>query len=93
MYREILLPADGSPGADVAVDHALDVAARFDATVDVLYVADTTRDSVTAVGHGVVDVLEAEGEGVVADTAERAASVASTTSSNGSSTATPARGS
>jgi nucleotide-binding universal stress UspA family protein len=40
MYDRILVPTDGSEGMDRVVDHAADVAAGRDATVDVLYVVD-----------------------------------------------------
>jgi len=40
MYDRILLPTDGHESMERVVDHAADVAARRDATVDVLYVVD-----------------------------------------------------
>jgi nucleotide-binding universal stress UspA family protein len=66
MYEDILLPVDGSAGADAVLDHVADIARWADATVQVLYVADTGRDSVTVVDATVVDALESEGEDVVA---------------------------
>lgn len=72
MFEEILLPTDGSEGTDEAVDHALDIAERFDATAYVVHVADTNKDSVTVVGTEVVDALEREGEEIVDSTAEAA---------------------
>ncbi|MFB6107298.1 MAG: universal stress protein [Haloplanus sp.] len=72
MYDRLLFPTDGSDGAAGAFDHVLDVAAHHGATVYVLNVADTTRDSVTRIGDEVVDTLETEGERVVAEAAERA---------------------
>jgi len=39
MYNTILFPTDGSNGAKVALEHARDVAKRYDATLHVLYVA------------------------------------------------------
>ncbi|WP_435117726.1 universal stress protein [Halolamina sp. C58] len=41
MYDHILLPTDGSEGADAVADHVGAIADRFDATVHVLAVADT----------------------------------------------------
>ena len=41
MYDRILLPTDGSKGVDRAIDHAIDAAERYDATLHVLYVVDT----------------------------------------------------
>ncbi|EMA46317.1 universal stress protein [Halococcus saccharolyticus] len=72
MFETILLPTDGSNGATVAVDHVLDIAAAHDATVHILNVADTTRDSVIQIQGDVVDVLEQEGEQIVRDAADRA---------------------
>jgi nucleotide-binding universal stress UspA family protein len=72
MYDAILFPTDGSEGAAVALDHVLDLAAAHGATVHVLNVADTTRDSVLRIGDDVVDVLEQEGDRVVDDVADRA---------------------
>ena len=41
MYDRILLPTDGSQGVDRAIDHAVDAAERYDATLHVLYVVDS----------------------------------------------------
>ncbi|KAB1194574.1 universal stress protein [Haloferax sp. MBLA0076] len=46
MYSHILFPTDGSECADAALDHALDHAEMYDATIHALYVAD-----VREVGH------------------------------------------
>ncbi|UPV72835.1 universal stress protein [Halorussus limi] len=70
MFEDILVPVDGSDGADAAVGHAADVAERFEATVHVLFVASTNRDSVTVVGSDVVDALEREGGDIVDAAAE-----------------------
>ncbi|GAB3410504.1 universal stress protein [Haloparvum alkalitolerans] len=40
MYERILIPTDGSEVAEAAVDHALDLAERYDAEVHALYVVD-----------------------------------------------------
>lgn len=71
MYDEVLLPVDGNDGADPVIDHVGTLAEWADATVTVLYVADTTRDSVTTVGGRVVDALVSEGEEVVEAAADR----------------------
>jgi nucleotide-binding universal stress UspA family protein len=71
MYDTVLFPTDGSEGADAALEHATDIAKRYDATVHVLYVADTNRDSVSTVGGEVVDALEREGGSVVDDVVDR----------------------
>lgn len=62
MYENILLPFDGSDGANDVLQHASDIAHWADATLHLLYVADTTRDSVTTVRGDVVDTLVREGE-------------------------------
>lgn len=72
MYESILFPTDASEGAAAAFDHAADLAATFDATLSVLFVADTSRESVTMVEGEIVDALEAEGEAAVADLVDRA---------------------
>ncbi|WP_436347631.1 universal stress protein [Natronorubrum sp. FCH18a] len=41
MYERILIPTDGSDVAELAVEHALDIAAQYDAEVHALYVVDT----------------------------------------------------
>jgi nucleotide-binding universal stress UspA family protein len=73
MYDAILVPTDGSDPATAALDHAISLAARHDATLHVVFVADTTVDSVTNVQGRVLDTLESEGEEVVDDAATRAA--------------------
>lgn len=65
MYEDILLPFDGSDGAAEALRHAAEIAHWADATIHVLFVADTTRDSVTVVETQVIDALVQEGEGIV----------------------------
>lgn len=40
MYDHILIPTDGSKGARKAIDHGVDLAAAFDATVHALYVVE-----------------------------------------------------
>ncbi len=73
MYDRILFPTDGGEAAEAVLDHVVDVAAASDATLYVLYVANSNENSVTRVGGDVVDALEEEGERVVEEAAERAA--------------------
>lgn len=73
MYDRILFPTDGSETALAALDYALLVADVHGATLHVLNVADTNRDSVTQIRGEVVDVLESEGEQTVSEAADRAA--------------------
>jgi len=65
MYKEILLPFDGSDGAAAALHHAAEIAHWGDATIHVLFVADTTRDSVTVIEGKPIDALVDHGEDVV----------------------------
>lgn len=67
MYEDILFPFDGSEGAAEALHHAAEIAHWADATIHVLFVADTTRDSVTVVETQVVDALVQKGEDIVED--------------------------
>ena len=70
MYEDMLLPFDGSDGAAAALHHAAEIAHWADATIHLLFVADTTRESVTVVETEVVDTLVREGENVLEDAAE-----------------------
>jgi nucleotide-binding universal stress UspA family protein len=70
MYDDILLPVDGATGATAVLHHAGALAHRTGATVRLLNVADTARDSVTVAGGNVIDALEREGEQVVEEAAE-----------------------
>jgi len=72
MFDKLLFPTDGSDGAAAVFDHVLDVAEAHDATVHVLNVADTTRESVTQVQGRVVDALEQAGAETVREAATRA---------------------
>jgi len=67
MYETILVPTDGSDQADAALDHARSLARTHDATIHLLYVADSNRDSVTTLDGEVVDALEREGERILTD--------------------------
>jgi nucleotide-binding universal stress UspA family protein len=65
MYEDVLVPFDGSEGAAEVLHHASEIAHWADATIHVLYVADTNRDSVTVVEGQTVDALAQEGEDMV----------------------------
>jgi nucleotide-binding universal stress UspA family protein len=73
MYDQILFPTDGSEPAASTFDYALQVASEHEATVHVLHVADTGRDSLTRIQGEVLDVFEQEGEQIVDEAAQRAA--------------------
>ncbi|QLD86065.1 universal stress protein [Natronomonas halophila] len=51
MYEKILVPTDGSDTAENAVEHALDIAEKYDAEVHALYVVDTDSMSLTLGGE------------------------------------------
>ncbi|WP_137285624.1 universal stress protein [Halorussus salinisoli] len=67
MFDDILIPTDGSDEADVAVDHGIELAKKYDATVRVLHVV-----NLVALGR-VSDVQPAKdaGRGIVATVGDR----------------------
>lgn len=73
MYDRVLFPTDGSEGAKAIFDRVLDIVADHGATLHVLNVADTRRDSVTRIQGKIVDALEREGERIVEEAAASAA--------------------
>ena len=59
MYEKVLIPTDGSDRAQDAVDHGVELAAAFDATVHALYVIETKAHYVfTAAGHDPAEMDE-----------------------------------
>jgi nucleotide-binding universal stress UspA family protein len=70
MYEHILLPYDGSEGAAKVLHHASEIAHWSNGTIQVLYVADTARDSVTVVEGETVDALVREGTEIVEEAAK-----------------------
>jgi nucleotide-binding universal stress UspA family protein len=70
MYDRILLPVDEAAVESSLLYHAAEIATWDGASVELLYVADTTRDSVTVAEGDLIDVLVGEGEDVVAEAAE-----------------------
>lgn len=68
----MLFPTDGSEGANVAFEHILEIADANGSTVHLLNVADTARYSGVRLGGKIIDVLENNGEEIVARSAERA---------------------
>lgn len=71
VYDHILFPTDGSDGAEAALDHAVDLAVTYDATLHVLYVVDTDTRGMATVGNEVAEQLETEGQSVVEATTDR----------------------
>jgi len=77
MYDTILVPTDGSPGAETAAAHAVALAKAHGATVHALYVVDVRMSPVSAdMDHDeVVALVDDSGErptAAVLDRAERA---------------------
>jgi len=72
MYQKILVPTDGSAGADAALAEAIDLAAAFDATVHSLYVADTSAAQPETGYVDIVESFERIGEETTTDAVERA---------------------
>ncbi|MFB6171055.1 MAG: universal stress protein [Haloarculaceae archaeon] len=76
MYEHVLVPTDGSDHANRAVEHAVAIASRFDATLHGLYVVETR----TAYDNAIVDpeevkqTLREEGEAALAALRDRATS-------------------
>ena len=73
MYEEILVATDGSPTARRAVDHAVELAADFDAHLYVVYVVDATAYGFADARSDLVrDALTDEGEAAVESAVEAA---------------------
>ena len=72
MYHDVLFPTDGSAGASAALDHAIEHALTYDATLHVLYVVEETYPAVEAGPSDVLDALRSEGEAALEDARDRA---------------------
>lgn len=72
MYRRILLPTDGSTTTDRALDHAADLASRYDAELHVVYVIDATVFSDDVATGTLQAEFEAQGESIVERVSDRA---------------------
>jgi len=75
MYEHILVPTDGSEEAEAATDHAIDLAAAFDATVHTLYAIEpenTTLPSEAMRHDEVYEEYVEWGEEITAAVVERA---------------------
>ncbi len=74
MYDDILVPTDGSRAVDGAVEHALELAATYDATVHVLYAITPLYAPETGFEQ-VYSAMESEGEDAVEEVRRRAEDV------------------
>ena len=78
MYDHVLLPTDGSVGGDRAIDHAIDAADRYGATLHVLYVVDSdvvnaySGDEFVDGAEGAEETLEETGREALDAVATRA---------------------
>lgn len=80
MYENILIPTDGSSTANVAVDHAVDLAAKYDARLHALYVVDI--DAVNfGLGTEQVDRIRQGNFGEMTDLKEKADAATGTVAS------------
>lgn len=73
MYDHVLLPVDADGDADVAAEHAFDLAERYGATLHVVHATDAMNATVTGFSDEVIDTLEREGRTAVEEVARRAA--------------------
>ncbi|GAB3668861.1 universal stress protein [Halopiger thermotolerans] len=71
MYEKILVPTDGSETSEAAVDHAIDLAEKYEAGLHALYVVDTDSMSLTLGGEQ-LDRIEQGRFGEMDEVRERA---------------------
>ena len=74
-YDDVLIPTDGSPRSEHAVDHGLELADRADATVHSVYVVDERRYGETPALSSyeiAFEQFERKGEELTEDVARRA---------------------
>lgn len=78
MYESVLLPTDASDGMDRAVEHAINAAKQYGATLHVLYVVDTdtynsySGDEYVHEFEGLESALEQAGEEAIEEIVEAA---------------------
>ncbi len=74
MYDTILVPTDGSDPANRAVEHALELADRYDAAIHVLYCVETHRYGEPALSSAelVIDNLEDRGAAMCQEVGDQA---------------------
>lgn len=70
MYDKILVPTDGSEGAEVALDHAIDIAEKYGAEIHALYVVDLRADSTSDLVSNLLGQFEEIGEKATASMKE-----------------------
>jgi len=74
MMDKVMIATDGSPGAQGAVEHGLDLAEAFDAEVHLIYVVETEATYILTIGVSDKQMKEYRqyGEEVISDLVERA---------------------
>ncbi|MFB6204210.1 MAG: universal stress protein [Candidatus Nanohaloarchaea archaeon] len=73
MYEKILLPTDGSEGAEKAFKHAKELADKYGAELHILYVADIRIESVSDFVSNISGALEEAGRETTEELEEKAA--------------------
>ncbi|WP_193565050.1 universal stress protein [Natronorubrum aibiense] len=71
-YDRIVIPTDGSDAADRAAENALEIAEKYDASVNVVYVVDTTTYDLEDAPRSIVGLLKEGGENATETVAEMA---------------------
>jgi len=71
-YTDVLVPTDGSEGAEAAIDPAVDIASTYDARVHALSVIDTMAMGVDVRSAAILDALEEAARSAVETVEERA---------------------
>jgi len=80
MYDRVLVPTDGSTASEDAIEHAIDLAKQYDATLHALYVVDAgAYSSLEVAADAVAEELRSEGTEAVEAIAERAGDAGVTT--------------
>jgi nucleotide-binding universal stress UspA family protein len=74
MYDHVLIPTDGSDGSERGVEYGLDLAAKHDAVVHLLYVLDELVHETPALSSSelYLEKLELSGEEILDESAQRA---------------------
>lgn len=70
-YEQVLVPVDGSDAAMAALEEAIGLADRVEATIHALYVVDPMHYHGVGTEDLVIEALEEEGEATLADVRER----------------------
>lgn len=70
MYSNILIPTDGSEGAERAIEHGLELAEVYGSTVHALYVVEPVHTTEYGI-EAIITAMESEGERATTDIAER----------------------